>query len=99
MLRSLRIASLALLCATAAGCGDVLSRNRPVTTADQATELAKAALIGTPQAIGPFKVVRAGATWNVSAPPAPTGAVTVYVSARTGQAVVYTDEGTKRVGP
>jgi hypothetical protein len=98
MLRRLRIASFALLCATAA-CGDVLSRSRPVTTADQATELAKAALIGTPQAIGPFKVVRAGATWNVSAPPAPTGSVTVYVSAKTGQAVVYTDEGTKRADP
>lgn len=92
MRRELCAVSGVILCVALAGCGAAVSGDHPVTTADQAIEQAKVALIGTPQAQGPFKVVRDADTWNVSAPPSATGAVSVYVSAKTGRAAVYTED-------
>ena len=80
------LASLAL--ATTAACG---SRGHPVTTPDQAIAAAQDALIGSPEAAGPFKVVRKPDTWEVSTS-SPGQAVTVYVSVKNGRTIVYTDE-------
>ena len=80
------LASLAL--ATTAACG---SRGHPVTTPDQAIAAAQDALIGSPEAAGPFKVVRKPDTWDVSVS-SPGKTTTVYVSAKNGRSIVYTDE-------
>jgi len=80
---------LTILALAVAACG---SRGHPVTTSDQAIAAAQAALIGSPGAAGPFTVARKPDTWEVSVP-TPGEAVTVYVSAKNGRTIVYTEDG------
>jgi hypothetical protein len=87
MARRFGTLSLAILALTAA-CG---GRGHAVSTSEQAIAAAQAALIGSPRAAGPFKVVRKPGAWEVSASSGGETA-TVYVSAKNGRTIVYTDE-------
>jgi len=88
MARRFGTLSLAILALAAAACG---GRGHPVATSEQAIAAAQAALIGSPRAAGPFTVVRKPDTWEVSATSGGE-TVTVYVSAKNGRTIVYTDE-------
>ena len=91
--------AMGLLCVPLAACGSPLWRGHAVTTRDQAVAAAKAALIGTPQAAGPFTVVREAATWDVSTVAGGASKTTVYVSDKTGQTLVATDDAADPVRP
>jgi hypothetical protein len=95
----LRVWAMALLCGPLAACGNPLSRGHAVATRDEAIAAAKTALIGTPQAAGPFTVVREAATWDVSTAAGGASKTTVYVSDKTGQTLVATDDPAEPARP
>lgn len=93
MLRRATSLWIAVAALPLAGCG-LAGGLHAVTTQDEAVAAAKTALVGTPEAGGPFQVTRDGDVWMVTTKAAGGGSASVSINAKTGKTEkLYTDDG------